>query len=275
MTQPDHTTLNEISKLADNLPVLPGGVLYLLETLNDDNIPFKQLADEIEKFPSIAIKIVAIANSAWSLPESPITNLPDACSRIGLNIVRSISIALSISQIFDPTQCPAFDAKKYWTSALLNAESASICSREKTDICPNTARLAGLLHNIGLLWLANIKPLDTEAAIISHQQHPETSLAEYLFEKLNCDYYIAGGQIAKAMKLPDIMAAAISTNVSSELKSDDVFIHNHCYARQLTASVLQQPDTNESDLIKQHTDPRYHQLTALLPKVKLMAESIF
>lgn len=258
-----------------NLPVLPPDIATLLKALNNNEIHYRQLAKELEKFPSIAIRIVAIANSAWASPDMPITNLPDACSRIGLNMVRSVSIALSISQVFDPSRCPAFDSKTYWTSALLNAEAAYLCAKDTSDISPDTARLAGLLHNIGLLWLANQKPEETASAILDSQENPDHSLAESLFERLAMNYNSVGGQLAMAMELPDVIIEAISAESANDLNSKSPLIINHCYAKQLTASILQHVNTEE-DITGDHNDDlHYQELADILPKIQSMAELIF
>ena len=60
----DSVLLKQEIEIDSNIPVLPPGIVYLLKALNDDDILYADLAVELEKFPSIAIKIVAIANSA-------------------------------------------------------------------------------------------------------------------------------------------------------------------------------------------------------------------
>lgn len=258
-----------------DLPVLPSGIVYLLKALNNNDIDYRQLSNELEKFPSIAIKIVAIANSAWSLPETPITTLPDACSRIGLNIVRSVSIALCISQVFDPTKCPPFNAKTFWTSALLNAEAAFLCAKDNPEICRNTARLAGLLHNIGLLWLANQKPDETESAILDAQVNPDHSLSKSLYERLEMDYYTVGGQLAIAMQLPEVITEAISTGEETGLANENALVNNHNYAKQLTAAILQAMDADEDVVSDYAEDSNYQKLVEIMPKIQSMAETIF
>ncbi len=258
-----------------NLPVLPPGIVYLLKALNNNDIHTAQLANELEKFPSIAIKIVAIANSPWSLPESPITNLPEACTRIGLNIVRSVSVALSISQVFDPTRCSEFSPKTFWTSALLNAEASFLCARDEPDICTNTARFAGLLHNIGLLWLANQKPMETKEAILDAQNNQDHSLSDSLIEKLDMDYYTVGGQLGASMELPVIITEAISTKNICATVHESPFINNHCYAKHLTATVLKHDELEDAAKSAYNENPHYQKLTEMLPKIQSMAESIF
>ncbi len=262
------------------VPVLPPGIVYLLKALNNDEIQFSELAKELEKFPSIAIKIVAIANSAWALPSMPVTNLHDACARIGLNIVRSVSIALSISQVFDPSRCTAFDTRFFWTSALLNAESAFLCAKNHPDVDPNTARFAGLLHNIGLLWLANQKPVETESAILATQEDENCSLSVALLERLGMDHHSIGGLLAMSMELPDSITEAISTGTIDGREDEAPLLHNHCYAKELTTSVLKQltmdTDEQENDEIQPEADdPYFEKLAALLPRIQTMADSIF
>ncbi len=106
----------------DQLPVLPSGVPYLLQTLMDENIDNNKLKAVIGRFPSIAARLLCLANSAWAAPPVPVTSLDMACARLGLNIVRSVSIALAISSPFNPARCPAFDAERYWCTALLVAD---------------------------------------------------------------------------------------------------------------------------------------------------------
>jgi HD-like signal output (HDOD) protein len=87
-----------------------------------------------------------------------VTSLEATCSRLGLGVVRSTSIALAISAPFNPAKCPSFDLEYYWCSVLLTAEAASRLAAEsssKHEFEPATARAAGLLHNLGLLWLVD------------------------------------------------------------------------------------------------------------------------
>jgi len=259
-----------------NIPILPPGIVYLLKALNDDDILYADLAVELEKFPSIAIKIVAIANSAWALPSMPITNLHDACARIGLNIVRSVSIALSISHVFDPSKCSSFDTKTFWTSALLNAESAFLCAKDHPDIDPNTARFAGLLHNIGLLWLANQKPVETAIALSSSQEDGHLSIAQSLNEQLGMDHHSIGGLLATSMELPDTIVDAISTGTLYNINNESPLIHNHCHAKKLTTSVLKHKELEDDEhALPEDDDPHYKKLADILPKIQTMADAIF
>lgn len=119
----DQSTLDQMSTL--QLPTLPAGAPYLLKSLTNEAIDFVGLAVVVEKFPGIAGKLISLVNSAWSAPVSEVTSLEVTCSRLGLGVVRSTSIALAIAAPFNPARCPSFDLEYYWCSVLLTAGAAS------------------------------------------------------------------------------------------------------------------------------------------------------
>ena len=268
------------------LPVFPPGVPELLKALANDQINYAELAEELERFPSITIKVVATANSAWASPTIPITSLRDSCSRIGLMIVRSISISLSVSQVFDPAKCPPFNPKKFWISALLTAEAAYLSASKTSDVCPDTARLAGLLHNVGLLWLADKRPEETADAISQSQNNENISLSQALLENYNIDLNALSGHLASAIELPEIITQTIASNrmdICSENSTS--MIDNHHYACQLASAVLRftdgdnrtvNGDSNDtSNSPNFESDPCFNSLMNKIPNIQSMAQMLF
>ncbi len=266
-----HIIKQEIARQPD-LPVLPPGISSLLKMLNDDDIGYSELADKLENFPSIAIKIVSTANSAWASPGTPITTLRSCCARIGVPVVRSIAIAIAVAQIFDPSRCPAFDAKKYWLSALLTAEAAQLCAKDNNDVCSDTARLAGLLHNIGLLWLATQKPKATSKAINFKKSNEALSLAHCMAQYVEVDYFTAGGYLASFLELPEQLSELIACPALN-IVQDDIAMQNHHRALQLASSALTANNTAEHDEIIE--DPCFDPLMHKLPGIETMARSLF
>jgi HD-like signal output (HDOD) protein len=259
-----------------NLPVLPSGISYLLKVLNNDDIGYTELAEKLEKFPSISIKIVASANSAWASPVTPITTLRDSCARIGVQLVRSISIALTVAQVFDPTRCPTFNAKAFWVSSLLTAEAAYLCAQRNKKVCPDTARLAGLFHSIGLLWLATQRPQETATAIALKENNHDYTLSRGLTEQLGMDLYTAGGYLVSYIELPEILTKVItSPGVPASQNTDDPLINNHRHALLLASSVLAINNNNNAEVNNLDEDPCFEQLAEKLADVQSMAQALF
>ncbi len=269
-----HQLLRKEMEQEQGFPVLPPDISPLLMTLNNDDIGYTQLANELEKFPSIVIKIVATANSAWASPVIPITTLRDSCARIGVQAVRSISIALSIAEVFDPSRCPPFDSKVFWISALLTAEAAHICAKNNSDICVDSARLAGLLHNIGLLWLATQKPVETANVILLKNNDKIDSISEGLTEKVGINLYTAGSYLATYIDLPDIIAEAIASPCTSS-SDESPLITNHRNAQKLAASVLSASEPQNEKDKEMAENTCFEQLSDKLPGIQALAQTLF
>lgn len=194
----------------DRVPVMPPGVPFLIRALNDENLSFAEVARAIEHVPSVAARLLALANSAWSAPVQPVTSLEAACSRLGMRVVRSASIALAISQPFNPARCPAFDGITFWSSALLNAEATAWVAQRVWSTEVPTARTAGLLCNLGLIWLAESLPAQTGAALEAARAEPAGGLNQYLREHCGLGYDEAGALLAGAWRLPAVLRDALA-----------------------------------------------------------------
>ena len=194
------------------VPVLPAGVSILFKTLTDDSIGFIELAGIIEKFPSIAARLIAVANSPWSSPVATITSLEMACSRLGFDVVRSTSIALAVAAPFDSNRCPAFNAKYFWTTSLLAADATSWlsigCKSIQTEL--PTVRTAGLIHNLGLLLLADQLAEEVHTAIKLAEESEDLSLSDALLYILGFDHLDAGLLLGKAWRFPEPLVEAMS-----------------------------------------------------------------
>jgi len=200
------------------LPGLPPGLPQLLKTLASDHINNKKLAEAVAYFPSVAARLIFLANSAWAAPRIPIENLEMACARLGMSVVRSVSIALCVAKPFNTNRCSVFEGERFWSSALLVADGAAwvasiIPAANAPD--PKAIHTTGLLHNLGLLWLADTWPRKTSEALKSAATDDSLSTLEALREKTGTDYCEVGGVLGRAWKLPDKLVNAMEFHSNS------------------------------------------------------------
>ncbi|MEN8176991.1 MAG: HDOD domain-containing protein [Pseudomonadota bacterium] len=195
------------------LPVLPPGAPSMLKSLSDEKISLKVLAGIIERFPIIAARLITLANSAWSAPVTTITSLETACARLGFGVVRSVSIALAVSAPFNSNHCPAFDSERFWCSSLLAADASNwlaLTVPAQTKLDSATARAAGLLHNLGILWLTSQLPTEMQQVFTRLRQDPDLTLNHVLEDVLGIEYHTATGRLAQAWELPETLVIAMS-----------------------------------------------------------------
>ena len=195
------------------LPVLPNGAPVLLNALSDAALPFNELAATLGNFPTIVARLLSLANSPWSSPASPVTSLDSAIARLGLDTVRSVSIALTIAAPFSPARCAAFSVHRYWCSALLAAHTASrisVTTQSTIGLSSPAARTAGLMHNLGVLWLADALPRETDRALSIAAENPMTSVHEAFMSTCGVSYSHAGAALSDAWQIPQPIASGMA-----------------------------------------------------------------
>jgi HD-like signal output (HDOD) protein len=193
-----------------SVPVLPQGLQYLVSALGDDKMSMRELASVLQRFPSIAARVISVANSAWVSPQTPVTTLSGACAILGWRVVQGLSVALAVAKRFNAVRCPAFDAHRFWITALLTAEGAVLLpSHLGTQRDPNTLNTAGLLHNLGLLFMADRWPRETTAALEASNEGEDLGLVEALRATSGTDYCAIGGELGEAWKLPGPLTQAM------------------------------------------------------------------
>ncbi len=208
------TALQQKLSQPAQLPAIAKNIHVLMQALANDDLNFLQLTEIIKHYPEITARLIFLANSSWSAPISPINNIEHAISRLGVSIVKSVSIAISIASSFDTRRCPCFDTVHFWTSSMLAAEGAGLLAsklpQHNVDIeLEQTAQTAGLLHNLGLLWLADNLPSETDTALQRIYTEPSLSVNESLRLSIDTDYCKIGGWIANQLKLPKVLIAAM------------------------------------------------------------------
>lgn len=187
----------------------------LLEAIWNDNLGLQQLAGVLNQYPVITARLLSLANSAWAASAIPITTTENACTRLGSSVVRSVCIATAVASSFNASGCPNFDVVRFWTNNILTSEGAYLLAgqlpknKASEHDLSKTAQTAGILHSLGLLWLAENLAAETNSALALVKSDPSLSVNDALLQFTGTDYCQAGAWIAKQWKLPDLLVIAI------------------------------------------------------------------
>jgi putative nucleotidyltransferase with HDIG domain len=161
----------EVSKGRVELPSFPEVAVRVRNTLADEDVSNEKIARVVGSEVSLAARVFTLANSVVFNRGKKITDLKTAVNRIGHNNVRTTAVAFAIAQLRSATEFShiAKELKEVWEEATAVAALSYVIAGFCRGINRDEAMLAGLLHNIGKLYLlsrANRKnnPLSNDPA---------------------------------------------------------------------------------------------------------------
>jgi len=152
-----------IQELADDLsaedlalPSLPEVVLSIRRALTDKHSPVDKVVRLIGSDPVLAARLVRIANCvAYHRGVEAVCDLKKAVSRLGYGMVLNVSLAIAIEQVVHGQAIGALKPylEEIWKHSTQVAAIAHVLAKYNNSINPDEAFLAGLLHEIGKLYI--------------------------------------------------------------------------------------------------------------------------
>ena len=134
------------------LPTLPEMALKVREVADDDNASIKQLCDVISNDAALTARIIKVANSPLFRAPREIEDLNMALSRLGMQYTCNLATGLAMQQMFQATT-DLIDSRlrDVWTRSSEMAGMCHVLCKHRTNLRPDQAALAGLVHQIGVL----------------------------------------------------------------------------------------------------------------------------
>ncbi|MFW5883016.1 MAG: HDOD domain-containing protein, partial [Verrucomicrobiota bacterium] len=183
----------------------------LHQLINSDHSMLSEIAEVTNRDPSMASRMLRLANSPfYALPE-PVASIQDAILLLGMRQVRELILAAPV--IEDLTSFGDNAAELDWDSFWAHSLGTAIITRELLTMLGQSSEgeidyLAGLLHNVGKIVMHAIMP---ETAPLFAPREPEHT-AEVLAKEIEicgCDHAAIGAYYLKKHNLPKPIVAAV------------------------------------------------------------------
>jgi two-component system, cell cycle response regulator len=154
----DLPTSDELKKVISlegrRLPSFPQAALKLLEMVGDEDVSVQDMARVIESDPGIAAKVLEMVNSAGFGLARKITTLTEAVVFLGIDAIRKLCIGMTVYQgMFAASSSRKFDRVHFWRHSLSVAVLAMEIAKKLKLPSPEEAYVAGLLHDVGKIFL--------------------------------------------------------------------------------------------------------------------------
>jgi HD-like signal output (HDOD) protein len=151
MENASKTTILEKLKSGYALPSLSTIAVKLIELASDDASSLEGLADLIGKDPSLTVRVLNLANSAFFKSLFPASTLKQAVMRIGFHHLRILALSLSLKDTFPMGKIGSMDYEQYWRVSLYRGLLAKSLARISKTCEPEEAFIGGLTLEIGFL----------------------------------------------------------------------------------------------------------------------------
>jgi HD-like signal output (HDOD) protein len=146
----------ELSGGKVELPGFPHIVMRVQKVLADESSDASRVVRVIGSEPVLATQLVRMANSAALNPSGTrVMDLRTAVARVGLDTVRSATIAFAVQQLRDAPALKGLEKQLgvLWRRSVQVAALSYAVARRLTTVGADTAMLAGLLQGIGRLYI--------------------------------------------------------------------------------------------------------------------------
>lgn len=134
------------------LPTLPDVAIQVRDIMSDPNCSVKELANAINHDTALTARLIKVTNSALHRASQPIDDVRKAITRLGMDLVRSLVTQLALIQTIN---CYASNTtetlKKLTDHSIAVGAACHALATHYTNLNPEEAMLAGLVHDIGKL----------------------------------------------------------------------------------------------------------------------------
>lgn len=155
------------------LPAMPLSFVQCLRLLRDPDVRFAEVAGVLEQDPHMASRVLRIANSPLYGALEPVATMDQAVARLGMRPLAALVVELSAREVFaskDAVIHASFRA--IWAHCLAAGMLArDLCASRPGAVQPDTAYLAGLLHDVGKPVVASLL-LEVERGLVARLRTP-------------------------------------------------------------------------------------------------------
>lgn len=154
-----------------SFPAFPASVQKLNAVLARQDSGISEVARIIEMDPGLAARCLKLANSAAYSSTVRISNIQTALSRIGMREVRRMVMSISVVGSMSRLRVQV-DWTRFWLHSLLTARLGEIITGAYQDVS-GKAYLAGLIHDIGKLFIEHYFPNEFSSILLQGASTPD------------------------------------------------------------------------------------------------------
>ncbi|MDA8429027.1 MAG: HDOD domain-containing protein [Geobacteraceae bacterium] len=277
----------------DDLPTIPVVATQVLQLLDQPDVQIEEVADLMLSDQVMTARVMKMINSPVYKPEHEITSLKRALVFLGLRHIREVALTTSFINAFDENK-GAMEIGAFWEHSFGVGMVSKIIAKKVGYPDLEKAYIAGIIHNLGEVFLSNFMRDEFQAVLDSIKDKP-VKLVDAEIEQLGTSHCEIGLCMARKWNFPEVYCEVISLHhTPSEAVIDPVLcaIVNlsdlFCSVRELNFGGREWISFNlfeeEAWQILKKQSPQFaemdverfcYELDDAIPDVKALVDSIF
>lgn len=218
-----------------SLPSLPGVAIQLLEMWDDDDVSIIHVANALKNDPSLAAKLVKLANSPFYGWRAKVGSIERAVSVLGLNATMSLSLGFSLVRGQVRKAGSSFEYDTFWKRSAATAAAARTIGAHLRIPSLEELFLGGLLQDLGMLVLNEALPAEYEA-VRAAGGGDHASLVRAEREAFGADHAELGGELVEKWGFPPNLVAAV--RASHDPRAEQDLPERTTFARAIACGTL-------------------------------------
>ena len=191
----------------ESLLSMPQSLSQILTMVNGDDFSMKDLSRVIMKDPGLTTKALKMANSAFYRHQCKISTVDQAVMMLGAMQVKCLALSASVFQTALLEKVCKIDIKAMFSHFISVALGARMLAEAADFKAAEEAFIAGLLHDIGLVFFLNHYPQDYAQVVENVGRYG--SLIEAEKGILGIDHAAVGRMLAEKWNFPPSLCEAI------------------------------------------------------------------
>ena len=208
--------IEQLVEQIDQVPVMAPVYARLVRMIRDTDVSAQELSEAISGDPSLTAQVLRVVNSAAygartraRLPRQ-VASVSQAVLLLGFDTIAHQVLGHARRALKDPAaQMGPLDFRAFWQHSVAVAAGARVLACHVGQLDEEALFVAGLLHDIGRVLLAQHMPDALERAI-ARAWRTRVSLYEAEREVLGFTHCRLGEQVAMRWDLPDLIVDAVA-----------------------------------------------------------------
>lgn len=203
------------------LPTLSNVASKLITLTSREETTLSEITNLISHDVSLSAKVLKVVNSSFYSFPNEVSTIQQAVAILGINAIRSLVLSFSFLGMERVSSSSGFDYQNFWEKSLATAVAARLIFKHvKSTIDPEEVFTAGLLHNIGVLILAQAYP-DRYNIILKQAEKTKKPLYELEELRIGASHAYIGSMVAEHWNFPKSLSVPILYHADPDSYKDN------------------------------------------------------